>query len=172
MIEKQTLEEIKIAVHNPLNWKDYESTIVIQNTNCLSHAIGCTLTINRSAYRLGMLSGRKEINSNYFSREEVKELFFLDAEILELQLEEEYESLDEFIITNPNLADNQHIVALFVKIYGIEENILDFHFLRYDKQKGWSDKRWRQGVNFIDNIKSSWPSNWNDRLVGMFRITR
>lgn len=175
MIAKENLENIKKAVHQPLNWGDYNSTAVIEDTNCFSHAIGSTVTSNRPAYRLGMLSGKKELKDEYNSKEEVKNLFLADLSTLELKVEEiPFVHLISFLddLSNIDLADNEHIVALFVKIYGRDEIIRDFHFLRYDKEKGWSDKRWGWRVHFFENILMEWPSDWNDRLVGVFKVTR
>lgn len=72
------------------------------------------------------------------------------------------------------LQNNQHIVVLFVKIYenGGKERIRDFHFIRYDKEKGWSEKRFRNNVYLFEDIGREWPSCWNDRTVGAFKITR
>lgn len=175
MIAKENLEKIKKAVHQPLNWEDYNSTAVMENTNCFSHAIGSTVTADRSAYRLGMLSGKKEVKEGYISKEEVKTLFQADLSVLELETEEiPFVHLTSFLgyLSNIDLADNEHIVALFVTIYGRDEIIRDFHFLRYDKEKGWSDKRWGWRVHFFENIAMEWPSDWNDRLVGVFKVTR
>lgn len=175
MIAQENIERIKSAVHQPLNWEDYNSTSVIEDTNCFSHAIGSTVTSNRPAYRLGMLSGKKELKEEYISREEVKNLFLADLSVIGLEVEEiPFESLTSFLgyLSNTVLADNEHIVALFVTIYGRDEYIRDFHFLRYDKENGWSEKRWGWRVNFIKNILIEWPTRWNDRLVGVFKITR
>lgn len=170
----ERIEKIKKAVHQPLNWDDYNSTSVIEDTNCFSHAIGSTVTSIRNAYRLGMLSEKKKENEKYISIQEVKQLFLADLSVVELNVEEiSFKNLSLFLeqMSNIELSDNQHIVALFVKVYG-NDNIIDFHFLRYDNEIGWSEKRWNFAVHLIDNIESTWPSNWNDRLVGIFKITR
>ena len=174
MITKENLERLKKAVHQPLNWEDYNSTSVIEDTNCFSHAIGSTATAIRKAYRIGMLSEKKKENEKYISIQEVKKLFRADLSVIGLETEEiSFENLTSFLEYLPeiNLADNEYIVALFVKVYG-NDNIIDFHFLRFDKEKGWSEKRWNRKVHLIDNITIEWPSNWNDRLVGIFNITR
>lgn len=174
MITKENLERLKKAVHQPLNWEDYNSTSVIEDTNCFSHAIGSTATAIRKAYRIGMLSEKKKENEKYISIQEVKKLFRADLSVIGLETEEiSFENLTSFLEYLPeiNLADNEYIVALFVKVYG-NDNIIDFHFLRFDKEKGWSEKRWNRKVHLIDNITIEWPSNWNDRLVGIFKITR
>lgn len=175
MIAVENFEKIKRAVHQSLNWEDYNSTSVKDNTNCLAHAIGSTVTSDRRAYRLGVLSGKKDVGEQYFSKEEVKELFEADAEAIELKLQEiEVEDVKSFLkeeILNIELQENEHIVALFVKIYG-KEIIRDFHFLRFDRGIGWSEKRRQLGVDFIEDILKSWPSAWNDRLVGIYRVTR
>ncbi len=176
MIAQEDIEKIKKAVHQPLNWEDYNSTSVIEDTNCFAHAIGSTITANRPAYRLGMLSREKKLKDMYFSKEEVKSLFQADLEILELKCEElSFMDLKSFLedLSKANFTDNEHIVALFVKVYGKDESFIrDFHFLRYDKEKGWSEKRWGLRVNFMENILLQWPSSWNDKLVGVFKITR
>ena len=174
MIAKENVEKIKKAVHQPLNWEDYNSTFVKENTNCFSHAIGSTVTADHTAYRLGMLSGTKKLKDGYISKEEVKSIFKADLAVLELQSEEiPFENLTLFLsdMQNIELKDNEHIVALFVKVYG-KEIIRDFHFLRYDKDKGWSDKRWGWKLHFVENISREWPSDWNDKLVGIFKITK
>lgn len=174
MITQENIERIKKAVHQPLNWEDYNSTSVIEDTNCFSHAIGSTATAIRTAYRIGMLSGNKKEDEKYISIQEVKKLFLADLSVLQLENEEiPFENLTSFLEYLPkiDLSDNQYIVALFVKIYG-NYNIMDFHFLRYDKEKGWSEKRWNCKARFLEHISREWPSNWNDRLVGIFKITR
>ena len=53
--------EIRRNVHQPLKWEDYNSTNIRNNTNCFSHAIGSTNVSDPRYYRLGMLSGKKEL---------------------------------------------------------------------------------------------------------------
>lgn len=175
MISQENIQKIKKAVHQPLSWEDYNSTSVIENTNCFAHAIGSTVTADRSAYRLGMLSGKKKKDEEYISKKEIKNLFLDDVSVLELQVEEiPFENLKSFLdnLHKTNFADNEYIVALFVKISGRDEKILDFHFLRYDQGIDWTEKRWKFGPHFIQNVTVEWPSAWNDRLVGIFKITR
>ena len=175
MIDQKNLEKIKNAVHQPLNWEDYNSTSVVEDTNCFSHAIGSTVTSDISAYRLGILSGKKELGMEYFSKEEVKTLFQDDLSVIGLEAKEiPFENLRLFLekLSEMKFADNEYVVALFVRIYGRDEKIMDFHFLRYDKEKGWSEKRWTRRVHFIENILIRWPSSWNDKLIGVFKITR
>ena len=115
------------------------------------------------------------MKDGYCSKDEVKSIFKADLSVIELKEEEiPFENLPLFLeyLTKQNLTENEHIVALFVKIYGRDENIRDFHFLRYDKEKGWSEKRWNRKVHFFENIIREWPSDWNDRLIGIFKITR
>lgn len=173
MITQENLEKIKNAVHQPLNWEDYNSTSVIEDTNCFSHAIGSTVTSYRSAYSLGVISGKRKLESGYESKDEVKSLFISDLSVLGLKAEEiQFESVAAFLENIPDLAENEHIVALFAKQYRENDIVRYFHFLRYDKEKGWSEKRWKIKIHFIENISMEWPSNWNDKLVGIFKITR
>ena len=180
---EKALEKIIESVHRPMAWDQYNSTNVRNNTNCFSHAIGSTATSDRRVYRLGVISGngyksgKKDIEQEYFSAKEVKELFLSDLRVLELDAEEILlRDKDEILehISNMNLQDNQYIVALFVKTYREwgKMRIRDFHFLRYDEEKGWSEKRFTQNVIFLNNIKFQWPSSWNDESVGVFVITR
>lgn len=168
-------EKIKKAVHQPLNWGDYDSTSVIEDTNCFSHAIGSTVTSDKSAYSLGMISGKRRLQIGFISKDEVRELFIADLSVIGLEMEEiPFENLSTFLKNIPNidLADNEHIVALFVKEYRENDIIRYFHFLRYDKEKGWSEKRLNRNVYFFEDISKEWPSNWNDMLIGVFKITR
>ena len=173
--------EIRRNVHQPLKWEDYSSTNIRDNTNAFAHAIGSTNVSDPRYYRLGMVSGKKKLKQEYFSSEEVKDLFLSDAHVLDLDVEEiipaggdlsKYSLLNH--ISKIELQNNQHIVVLFVRIYedGGREKIFDFHFLRYDKEKGWSEKRFRNNVYFFEDISREWPSCWNDRTVGAFKITR
>lgn len=175
MIDHKNIEKIKNAVHRPLNWEDYNSTSVVEDTNCFSHAIGSTVTSDITAYRLGRLSDKKGLGKEYFSKEEVKNLFREDLSVIDLEAKEiPFENLRLFLekLSEMKFADNEHVVALFVRTYGRDEKIMDFHFLRYDKEKGWSEKRWNRKVHFIENILIGWPSSWNDKLIGVFKITR
>lgn len=169
------LEIIK-DVHSPLKWEDYERTSVVQNTNCFSHAIGSTVITDKKLYRLGVISGKKGIDEHYYSKEEVKQLFLSDLEIIKLDVEEIpiiVNDKTEIVnhITKIELKNNEHIVVLFVKIYG-KEQIRDFHFIRYDKVKGWSEKRFRNKVTIFEDIIMSWPDDWNDRMIGIWKISR
>lgn len=175
MITVENFEKIKRAVHQPLNWDDYNSTSVMDNTNCFAHAIGSTVTADGCAYRLGILSGLKDVEEKYFSINEVNEIFEADLNSIDLEFQKiKVKDVSLFLkeeIQDFKLEDNQYIVALFVKVYG-PEIIRDFHFLRFDKEIGWSEKRWRSNVYFIKNILMFWPCDWNDRLVGIYQITR
>lgn len=166
-----TIEKVIQCVHKDLDWEVYSHTNVKENTNCFAHAIGSTVTSANKYYHLGMLSGKKQNDQAYSSLKEVKELFMADAQVLGLKVEEVAFS-DKVNPTNEvKLQTNQHIVALFIKITG-NGRILGFHFLRYDEDKGWSEKMYRRPLVFLENITREWPSAWNDMLVGTFRITR
>lgn len=178
MVIPNDIEKIKRDVHQPLKWSEYDSTNVRDNTNCFSHAVGSVVPLI-NYYRLGMLSEKKGIKEEYLSIEETKDLFLSDMSILDLKVEEiPYANASKFSllksISNIELQSNQHIVVLFVKIYENKgkESIRDFHFIRYDKEKGWSEKWRRRNVYFFQDITIGWPSGWNDRMVGVFKITR
>jgi len=44
--------------------------------------------------------------------------------------------------------------------------------LRFDKGKGWTEKRRPLRITFIEDISRDWPSAWNDKLIGVFKVTR
>ena len=167
----EAIEKIRKAVHQPLNFDDFKSSCTRRNTNCYALAIGSTVATDKTLYRLGRISGRKPLDERFFSIEEVKDLFLADLEALDLK----YESLDLLgknqileYTSRLKLKKNEHIVIMFVRIMS-GEIIADFHFLRFD-YRGWSEKR--GFTYFLTGENVSWPSNWFDKLVGCYKITR
>lgn len=175
MISEENLEKIKSCVHKPLNWEDYTSTDVVQKTNSLSHAIGSTIALDKQNYRLGAISGKKEINVGYNSEDEVKKLFLSDTS--QLGLEVEQISVGYYIpsflknIEEDTFASNEYVVLLFIEVYA-NGKIGDFHFLRYDVEKGWSEKRRGYPVAILDDIVKEWPLRQRYELVGAFKMRR
>ncbi len=172
METENVIEKIKKAVHQPLNFDDFKSSCTRENTNCFALAIGSTVTADRTFYRLGRISGKKPLDQDFFSIEEVKDLFLADLEALDLK----YESLalhgkSQILAytSGLKLQENEHIVVMFVQKMA-NNTIMDYHFLRYDN-RGWSEIR-RQFHQFVRDDNISWPSNWYDKLVGVFKITR
>lgn len=172
MKTKNVIETIKEAVHQPIDFKDFESTCTRENTNCFALAIGSTVTSDKTLYRPGRISGKKPLNQDFFSIEEVKDLFLADLEALDLK----YESLALYgknqilaYTSGLRLKENEHIVVMFVQKMA-NNTIMDYHFLRYDN-RGWSEIR-RQFHQFVRDDNISWPSNWYDNLVGCYKITR
>lgn len=155
----EALEKIKHAVHQPLNFDDYNSTLVQDNTNCFSHAIGSTVPDDRSLYRLGMISGKKTKNEAYSSADEIKSLFLSDLSVLELNVREiAYVNKNFFLssIDEMNLDEKMHIILLYME-QAFNYKILDFHFLRFDKEHGWTEKRPNSKPVFLDT-RYSWPT--------------
>lgn len=175
-MRERRIEEIKKVVNKPLNWDSYNSTNVINSTNCFSHAIGSTIIDDLSLYRLGMISKNTKIE--YSSIEELKELFLEDAKMLGLNVEEIKMYLHKHsvlqCVEKLCLNDNQYFVLLFAKTYQQEgkQKIRDFHFFRFDQDKGWSEKIVRNEVHFVKDMTKAWPSSWSDKPVGLFTITR
>ena len=99
-----------MAVHSELNYDDYNSTNVINHTNCFSHAIGSTLSC-LELYRVGAICGRKDIEADYFSVEEIIDLLFADLSVLDLKIEPSF--------IGDIMNSNQYQIALFVKIYAL-----------------------------------------------------
>lgn len=178
MVFPDNFEQIKRAVSEPMDWYYYDSTIVRDKTNSYSHAIGSTVISNPSIYRPGVISGRKKDSDRYKSREELKEDTLSDLSALGLHVCEISPILEKDkildCVSHIKLESNQHIIVLFAIIYEDkgEEKIRGFHFLRYDADKGWSEKKYGGYVHFFEDISMSWPSNWYDKPVAVFKITR
>lgn len=143
MKTKNVIEKIKNAVHQPLNFKAFDSSCTRQNTNGFALAIGSTVADDRALYRPGRLSGKKPLEQDFSSVEEVKDLFFSDLEFLDLK----YESLDLVgkkeifdYASQLKLKENEHLLVMFVQEFA-DHSIGDYKFLRYDPNIGWSEKR-------------------------------
>ena len=154
-------------IHKELDFSKYQSTIIREETNCYSHAIGA-----ESPCRIGGISELKPLGEKYRSKEELKTLFLEDLKTLGLRVEEiEISSKEDCLlkIEETDLEENQHLILLFAICYrnGI---INDFHFWRYDSKEGLSEKYFYQHPNLLSYPSRSWTSSM--KLVGMFRITR
>ncbi len=169
----EAFNKIKIDVHKPFEYKQMlNSTVVRKNTNCFSVAIGSTCTIDKTLYRLGMLSQKKPVNETYKSFQEIEDLFLSDLEVLDLRYVKlnlkTKPSIEQYVSTHP-LDKRSHIAVLFAKEMA-DKKIHDFHFLRYDSEIGWCEKR---GHNqFLTNENITWPCNWYDQLICCYKITR
>lgn len=167
---KEAIMKLSEYVHKDLDYSEYNSTMIRNNTNCYAHAIGSTYS-DLKMYRIGAISGLKSIEEKYFSENELKTLFLEDMKTLKLEIEEiEIFSKQDCLskIKKANLEENQHFALLFA-IYYPSGRFADFHFWRYDG-KGFSEKRRSQIPIFIDEPMKSWTDSM--KLVGLFRITR
>jgi hypothetical protein len=167
---EEIIEKVTEYVHRQLDYSQYDSTIIRDNTNCYAHAIGSTYSY-RQIYRIGAISKSKSIDEDYFSEDEIKTLFLKDMETLKLDIEEiEVKSKEECLskIGEIKIEENQYVVFLFADYFG-NGKLSDFHFWRYDA-KGLSEKRFTQKPIFIDEPKNTWKYGMN--LVGLFRITK
>lgn len=169
------IEKIKEDAHKPMNFDDYESSLIRENTNSLSHVLGTTAP-ESYLYQLGRISGKKTEPPNcYSSPERVKELFVADLNATGLQFEElslfSKSAIYSFLDSNP-LKENQHLAVLFIQDSRKNKKgvIWGFHFLRYDPDIGWSSKKFNEYPCIDDNV--TWPSNWYDKLIGCYKITR
>lgn len=156
---EQNLARLKVAVHSPLDYNNYNSTNVIDHTNCYSHAIGSTLTC-LELYRIGAICSKKSIDQEYFSIEEIVDLLFEDLKVLDLKIEPSF--------FGDIMNSNQYQIALFVKIYA-DHKIHDFHFFRNDNY-GWSEKWRTYKPIMMDSFKMLDYFPW--KFVGIFKITK
>lgn len=163
------IERLKEIVHKELNFSRYDSPVLRKNLNCYAHAINAPLCAECS--RIGWVSG-KIGNRKYFSMQDMKNLFLEDMKTLELGVEEiTVSSKSECLakIKDTYLEENQYLIVLFA-VFFENTSIGDFHFWRYDLQKGLSEKRRTLYPKLIKNPEASWDNNMV--LVGLFRITR
>lgn len=157
-----TRDKILSQVHSKLNVQRYNETVVRDNTNCYSHALGATFP-ELQLYRVGAISNNKPIDEKYTSIEEIKEFLFLDCK--ELQLEIQESSLEEVI------SDDEHKIALFVKVWA-NGQIADYHFWRYDNDLLWNEK-WRgRGMNQIQNFEKDKLNYFPWNFVGIYKISK
>jgi len=159
--KRRRIDEVKKMVHQEFDTTLYKNTNVRNNTNCYSYAIGSTYEY-LELYRIGAICGKKPINQQYFSIEEIRELLFEDFKVLELNIEEssQEEQIDK----------NQYKIALFVKIYA-DKKIHDFHFLRYENGC-WSEKYRTQFPRMLGDKIEELYSNWPWNFVGIYKITK
>lgn len=171
---KQIIEKIKCQVHQKLDFSKYNDFFIRNETNCFAHAIGSQAINVGFAYRIGVISGEKAPDKEYSSSEEVEALFLKDLEMLELKASKiPFENKEAFLkkVSSMKLMDNEHIVVLFVIIYA-DGKIFDFHFIRYDQDVGWTEKRYGNYPSYLENIQISWPTGWEKKAVGAFKITK
>lgn len=157
-----TRDKILSQVHSKPEFHRYNETIVRDNTNCYSHALGATFP-ELKIYRVGAICGKKEINEKYTSDKEIEELLFLDCK--ELQLEIKKCSLED------EISDDEHKIILF---FSSANGLIGYHFWRYDNELLWTEK-WRgRGMNKIQNFQRDilkfnyFP--WN--FVGIYKISK
>lgn len=167
---QEAIEMIKMDLHNnETDFESYNNYNVRINTNCYAYAIGATLEYSE-VYRLGVFSGKKmDIEEPYSSEKEMKYLLESDLDSLEIQYEN-IEGKDEEELKNEvskiDLHSNQHVIVLFGNHYA-NGLLKDFHFLRYDKNRGWTDKRW----GIMPQLISDWPYSLYYNVIAAYIIT-
>lgn len=177
-MDKAIFDRVKTAVHNPLDYKEYDATETVDSINCYAHAIGAT-AVHRKL-RVGDLCGKKAITQMYLSDDEIETLFLQDMAELELECQKRYfeesrtwngrkQVLDK--LSNTMISQNTVIVLLFV-LHNGDGSIRDFHFWRYDGEKGFTEKRPRQRLSRIEDPAYSWPASELNHFVGMYLIKK
>lgn len=160
---RRRIAKIKEVVHQKKpDMSEYNSNLIRENTSCYSYAIGSTVPY-LNLHRIGSISGKKPIEQEYFSIQEIKQLLFEDLKILDLEIDEssEKEEIDN---------DNQYKIALFVKIYA-DKKINDYHFLRMDNGE-WTEKyRGMFPIKVGRDLKKIY-NYWPWKLAGVFKITK
>ncbi len=157
---KDFMEEIKTQAHLPLNFKKYDETNVRENTNCYSHALGLTVPC-LTLYRVGAICGKKPIDEDFKSIDEIVNLIFLDCEELNLKITES--SLME------QIEKDEYKIALFVSIY--RNMHIGYHFWRFDEGV-WSEKYRGRLVSSIQDFQRSKLDFFPWNFVGIYKIKK
>lgn len=144
-------------------FEKYKETNVRDNTNCYSHALGLTLPYPELYCRIGAISGKKPIDQDYFSIEEIKTLLFSDCETLHLGIKTS--SLEEKLISS-----REYKIALFVKIWG-NGKIAGCHFWRYENGI-WTEKWPGRGMNVIQDFQRDKLDYFPWNFVGIYKISK
>ena len=127
--------------------------------------------------RIGAISGKKAMSLCYTMADDLSELFKADMETLELNVTEVKTGLNPTKyglisqIEGMHLGSNQYIVLLYKQVYPHDHLIFrDFHFVRYDKENGFTQKRKWQRASKLDT-RYFWLSD-DYILNGCYIITQ
>lgn len=90
-------------------------------------------------------------------------MLYQDLKVLNLKIESSSE--DE------EINSNQYKIALLIKRYA-DNKINDYHFLRFDKNNGWSEKFRGQLPITLGNNLMEFYTLWPWKLIGVFKITK
>lgn len=153
---------LQCQAHSKPLYENYNQTNVRDNTNCYSHALGLTLPYPELYCRIGAISGKKPIDQNYFSIEEITTLLFSDCQTLQLEIEES--SLEE------KLQENQYKIALFVKIWA-NGTIGGCHFWRYENGI-WTEKWPGRHMSVIEDFQREKLDYFPWNLVQIYKISK
>ena len=167
------LKELEAAVHKELDYSLYTSTQIKDKVNCYTHAIGATSI--GIGLRIGEICGKKPILKAYDSDEEIKNLFIEDMKKLHLICREidihqnKFKMIERIKKLKP--MKNEAVVMLFVQ-HNSDGYIRDFHFWRFDNQKGFSEKRFWHELSVNDTPEYSWPADEMNHFVGAYFLKR
>ena len=152
----------------------YNKETALKNyTNCYAYAIGATCTVS-DLYRPGMISGAKGHKAEFVDEYELMDCFRKDCQRLNLPftqiITKEATQLARFE-RDYDFNANEHMIGLFsLKYY--DGVIRGFHFIRYDPEIGWSEKKDFGGyASKIEDLKSV-ISKAEYTLAGAFIIHR
>ena len=166
------ISKVQTAVHEKLDYSEYDSTIVQNEVNCYCHAIGSTAI--HKGIRIGELSCLKPINEKYISEDEVERLFIEDMKSIRLTCRKLKKSNKADIINwlgTHEFKNTESIIMLFVQ-KNADKSIRDFHFWRYDSEKGFTEKRFWNRLTYIDTPQYSWPEGEMCTFVGAYLLKR
>ena len=166
------LKKLEAAVHKPMDYSEYASSYVESHVNCYTHAIGATSI--HMGLRIGEICGKKPILKEFVSDEEIKELFLADMQKIHLVCRE-IDKHNKWAllkwISKANLDETEAVVMLFVQ-HNSDGSIRDFHFWRYDSEKGYTEKRFWHGLTFNGTPEYSWPESEMNHFIGAYLLKR
>ena len=170
------VEKIRLAAHSPLDYSEYSKSLVRELVNCYTHAIGATAI--HMGIRIGELCQKKPSKERYFSIDEIDELFKEDMKAIGLKCHRikkvglEVEKKDVFdFVKKHDFKDNEFLIMIFAVQNG-DLSIRDFHFWRYDKEIGFTEKRFWNNLVKIENPEISWPGGILTQFIGVYLMKR
>lgn len=165
MTKQERLDIVRKEVQSPINIDAYNNdTSIRDNTNCMAYAIGATFP-ELSMYRLGAISDSKSLDEPYYSTQELIKLLYKDLDVLGLKYEKVFN--DESI---KKIESNQYIIKLYALVFA-DGRIGDFHFIRYDNNGKWTEKRSRQYAGEMYDCHR-YDKDWMYHHLITLKITR
>ena len=158
----QKIANLKRVVHanTDISRKAFDPTLKRDIVNCYGYAIGSDLPYEKF-YSIGNISGLRSIGTSLKSVAQAEKLLFLDMEELGLGIEK---------YKDDEIGDDQYLIKLILKIYA-NGLIHDFHFLRSEDGREWTEKWKGQHPRKLDSYSTQYD-HFPYQVVGVYKVTR